>query len=163
MRWQGVTHRLLSVRELKLRGGHNVENALAAAAMAFLAGVTPAEMRPVLRAFKSVEHRIEFVRTVDDVRYYNDSKATNTDSAIKALESFSDGIVLIAGGDDKMTDLTDFMHLVSQRCTELILVGDAAGRFAGAARAAARVRGRKQSKKRLDSSHYLSLSKESVS
>ena len=135
LRQGGEEIALVTTAELGIKGAHNVENALAAAAMAFFAGVTPAEMRPVLRAFNGVEHRIEFVRTLDGVNYYNDSKATNTDSAIKALESFSDGIVLIAGGDDKMTDLTDFMHLVSERCTELILVGDAAVRFAEAARA----------------------------
>ena len=63
------------------------------------------------------------------VPYYNDSKATNTDSAIKALQSFDDHIVLIAGGDDKHTDLTEFMTKVKQRCDALILVGDAAERF----------------------------------
>ena len=80
-----------------------------------------------------MEHRIEFVRTVDDVRYYNDSKATNTDSAIKALEAFVGHIILIAGGDDKLTDLTEFMALVHARVDELILVGDATERFAAAA------------------------------
>ena len=136
IRWDGAEHVLIRTDELGIPGGHNIENALAAAAMAFLAGVTPAEMRPVLRAFKSVEHRIEFVRTVDDVRYYNDSKATNTDSAIKALEAFVGHIILIAGGDDKLTDLTEFMALVHARVDELILVGDATERFAAAAVAA---------------------------
>ena len=83
----------------------------------------------MLKSFAGVEHRIEPVATVNGVPYYNDSKATNTDSAIKALESFPDHIVLIAGGDDKMTDLADFMALVKERVDELILVGDAAARF----------------------------------
>ena len=133
LRWDGTEHVLIPAKELGIRGGHNVENALAAAAMAFFAGVTPAEMRPVLRSFKGVEHRIEFVRTLNGVSYYNDSKATNTDSAIKALEAFDGHIILIAGGDDKLTDLTEFMALVCARCDELILVGDAAERFAAAA------------------------------
>ncbi|ERJ95391.1 UDP-N-acetylmuramoyl-L-alanine--D-glutamate ligase [Selenomonas sp. oral taxon 892 str. F0426] len=133
IRWNDEEHVLIRTDELGIPGGHNVENALAAAAMAFFAGVTPAEMRPVLRAFKGVEHRIEFVRTLDNVSYYNDSKATNTDSAIKALEAFDGHIILIAGGDDKLTDLTEFMALVCARVDELILVGDAAERFAAAA------------------------------
>ena len=133
IRWDGAEHVLIETSELGIPGGHNVENVLAAAAMAFFAGVTPAEMRPVLRAFKGVEHRIEFVRTLDGVRYFNDSKATNTDSAIKALEAFAGHMILIAGGDDKMTDLTEFMALVRARVDELILVGDAAERFAAAA------------------------------
>ena len=133
IRWDGEEHVLISARELGIPGGHNVENALAAAAVAFFAGVTPAEMRPVLRAFKGVEHRIEFVRTLDGVSYYNDSKATNTDSAIKALEAFDGHMILIAGGDDKLTDLTEFMELVHARVDELILVGDAAERFGAAA------------------------------
>ena len=133
IRWDGTEHVLIAAEELGICGGHNVENALAASAMAFFAGVTPAEIRPGLRAFKGVEHRIEFVRVLDGVRYYNDSKATNTDSAIKALEAFHGHIVLIAGGDDKLTDLTEFMALVRARVDELILIGDAAERFAAAA------------------------------
>ena len=133
IRWDGEEHVLIETSELGIPGGHNVENALAAAAMAFFAGVTPAEMRPVLRAFKGVEHRIEFVRTLDGVRYFNDSKATNTDSAIKALEAFNGHMILIAGGDDKLTDLTEFMALVHARVDALILVGDATERFAAAA------------------------------
>ena len=129
IRWNDEEHVLIAVNELGIPGGHNIENALAAAAMAFLAGVTSAEMRPVLRAFKGVEHRIEFVRTLDGVSYYNDSKATNTDSAIKALEAFDGHMILIAGGDDKLTDLTEFMELVHARVDELILVGDAAERI----------------------------------
>ena len=134
MRWNGVTHRILPVNELKIKGGHNVENALAACAVAFLAGAKPERMAEVLRSFEGVEHRIEPVTEVDEVMYYNDSKATNTDSAIKALESFPDGhVILIAGGDDKMTDLTEFMQLVKKNCDAVILVGDAAARFKEAA------------------------------
>ena len=103
--------------------------ARAAAAAAFLAGARIPKIIDVLKEFAGVEHRIEPVATIAGVSYYNDSKATNTDSSIKALESFDGHIVLIAGGDDKMTDLTDFMTLVKERVDELILVGDAAARF----------------------------------
>ena len=131
--WQGQTHALCTVDELGIKGAHNVENALAAAAVAFLAGAEPRRMAGVLKSFGGVEHRIEPVRELQGVRYYNDSKATNTDSAIKALETFPSHIVLLAGGDDKLTDLTAFMKLVRERVDELILVGDAAKRFREAA------------------------------
>lgn len=129
IQWQGQTCRLCRVDELKIKGGHNIENALAAASAAFLGGARIPKIIEVLKEFAGVEHRIEPVAVIGGVAYYNDSKATNTDSAIKALESFDGHIVLIAGGDDKMTDLTDFMTLVKERVDELILVGDASARF----------------------------------
>ncbi len=125
----GKTFELCTVDELGIKGSHNVENALCAALMAFLVNCTAENISCVLKAFTGVEHRIEFVREINGVKYYNDSKATNTDSAIKALETFSGNIILIAGGDDKLTDLTDFLQLVNQRVDYLILVGDAAARF----------------------------------
>ncbi|MBQ4403020.1 MAG: UDP-N-acetylmuramoyl-L-alanine--D-glutamate ligase [Selenomonadaceae bacterium] len=125
----GATHKLCTIDELGIKGGHNVENALAASIIAFLAGVEAEKISSVLKTFQGVEHRIEFVRELGGVKYFNDSKATNTDSAIKALETFSGHIVLIAGGDDKGTDLTDFLNLVNERVDYLILVGDAAARF----------------------------------
>ncbi|MBR5913058.1 MAG: UDP-N-acetylmuramoyl-L-alanine--D-glutamate ligase [Selenomonadaceae bacterium] len=123
------TFKLCTIEELGIKGWHNVENALAASMTAFLAGVTAENISGVLKTFQGVEHRIEFVREIDGIKYYNDSKATNTDSTIKALETFDGHINLIAGGDDKLTDLTDFLKLVNQRVDNLILVGDAAKRF----------------------------------
>ena len=125
----GKVHNLCTIDELGIKGGHNVENTLAASLIAFLAGVEADKISKVLKTFQGVEHRIEFVREIDGVKYYNDSKATNTDSAIKALETFAGHIILIAGGDDKGTDLTDFLKLVKERVDYLILVGDAAARF----------------------------------
>lgn len=120
---------LVRPEELNIKGRHNVENALAAAAIAYFGGVEPEIISRVLREFMPVEHRIEPVRELAGVKYYNDSKATNTDSAIKALESFQEPILLIAGGDDKMTDLKDFMQLVKEKCRKLVLVGAATERF----------------------------------
>jgi UDP-N-acetylmuramoylalanine--D-glutamate ligase len=81
-----------------------------------------------------VEHRIEYTAEIAGVKYYNDSKATNTDSAVKALEAFADGqVVLLAGGYDKMTDLTEFMNLVKIKTSCLILLGKAKERFYEAA------------------------------
>ncbi|MCR5175400.1 MAG: UDP-N-acetylmuramoyl-L-alanine--D-glutamate ligase [Anaerovibrio sp.] len=127
--WQGQTCKLCRADELKIKGGHNVENALAAAAAAFLGGVRIPKITETLKAFEPVEHRIEPVATVNGVPYYNDSKATNTDSSIKALDSFDGHLILIAGGDDKHTDLSEFMALVKEKVDELILVGDATERF----------------------------------
>ncbi len=129
IKFSGKIYELCTTDELGIKGGHNVENALAAAMTAFLAGAEPEKMREILKNFTGVEHRIEFVREIDGVKYYNDSKATNTDSAIKALETFDGHIILIAGGDDKMTNLTDFLNFVRKRCDYLILVGAAAERF----------------------------------
>ncbi|WP_337523759.1 glutamate ligase domain-containing protein, partial [Dialister hominis] len=78
-------------------------------------------------------NRIEFVRTINEVSYYNDSKATNTDAAIKGMEAFSKPVILIAGGYDKGTDLTEFMDVVKTHVKELILLGAAADRFEKAA------------------------------
>lgn len=129
IKYGGETHNLCTISELGIKGGHNVENALAASMMAFLVGANVDKMREVLMTFTGVEHRIEFVREIDGVKYYNDSKATNTDSAIKALETFDGHIILIAGGDDKLTDLSEFLQLVNSRADYLILVGDASARF----------------------------------
>ncbi|MBR6013267.1 MAG: UDP-N-acetylmuramoyl-L-alanine--D-glutamate ligase [Selenomonadaceae bacterium] len=129
IKFGGKIFELCTIDEIGIKGGHNVENALAASMTAFLGGAKPEKISEVLKKFQGVEHRIEFVREIDGVKYYNDSKATNTDSAIKAMETFAGNIILIAGGDDKLTDLTDFLKLVKERVDYLILVGDAAERF----------------------------------
>lgn len=137
MRWEGETHPICHKDELKIFGGHNEENVLAAIAAAFLAGVKPDDIREALLEFKPVEHRIEYVSTVNGVPYYNDSKATNTDSAIKALEAFPKGhVILLAGGHDKMTDLTALMQTAAEKTDALILLGEAKERFYEAAQKA---------------------------
>ena len=136
LRWQGKTETVCRIDEMKLFGGHNVENALAACSAAYLAGVAPSQMAKLLREFSGVEHRIEPVATLAGVRWVNDSKATNPESSIKALEAFPGQVILIAGGRDKNTDLAEFMNLVKQKVDRLILIGEAAARFAAAAKAA---------------------------
>lgn len=136
IRWQGAEISLLDAAELGLPGAHNVENVLAAAAMAYVAGVTPQVICEVLRSFEGVEHRIELVAEIDNVKYYNDSKATNPESTIKALEAFDTGIILLAGGKDKNTDLQTMMKLVKDKARCLLLFGAAAERFEAAARQA---------------------------
>ncbi len=134
LRWDGQDELVCPIHEMKLFGGHNVENALAACGAAYLAGVLPQDMARVLTSFSGVEHRIEPVATINGVPYYNDSKATNPESSIKALEAFSGHIILIAGGRDKNTDLSEFMRLVRERVEQLILIGEASDRFEGSAR-----------------------------
>jgi len=133
IRWKDQDLRVCSVADMKLFGAHNVENALAACAAAYLYGIGVQDMAAVLKTFAGVEHRIEPVATIGGVTYYNDSKATNPESSIKALEAFNGHIILIAGGRDKNTDITDFMKLAARKTDVLILVGEAKERFAKAA------------------------------
>lgn len=117
---------LFPVSAIKLVGAHNLENVLAACAMAILAGAPPESLEESVRRFEAVEHRIEWVSEIDGVRYYNDSKATNVDAAIKALEAFPRNILLIAGGRDKAGDFTVLRPLVRERVKHLVLIGEAA-------------------------------------
>ena len=104
----------MPVDEIALKGAHNVENVLAGVCAGMLAGVAPADIRRAVANFKAVEHRLEFVATVSGVDYYNDSKATNVDATIKALESFPGRIHLILGGKDKGSDYSVLNPLLAE-------------------------------------------------
>lgn len=123
------SERICRVDELQIIGRHNLENALAAIAASRLIGFSKRQIKDGLTQFKGLFHRLEYVETVDGVRCYNDSKATNTDSTIRALQSFKEKIVLIAGGKDKGTDLTEFARLVKTQTAAVILLGEAKERF----------------------------------
>lgn len=116
--------------EIPLRGRHNVENVLAGACCARLAGAGLAEIRRGVMTFPGVEHRIEFVGVVDGVSYYNDSKATNVDATVKALESFEGGLWVILGGKDKGSDYTTLRDLLRARAKAALLIGAAAEKIA---------------------------------
>jgi UDP-N-acetylmuramoylalanine--D-glutamate ligase len=128
---------ILPVAEIPLAGAHNVENVLAAVCMARLAGVSSEVIRSTVAQFKAVEHRLEFVRELAGVRYFNDSKATNVDATMKAIEAFPGGIHLILGGKDKGSDYTTLVPLVRERVKTVITIGSAAEKierqFAGVA------------------------------
>ncbi|MGH7332781.1 MAG: UDP-N-acetylmuramoyl-L-alanine--D-glutamate ligase [Candidatus Rokuibacteriota bacterium] len=124
--------RICPLDEIVLRGAHNVENVLAATACASWLGVSPAEIRAGIAAFRAVAHRIEFVRAVDGVAYYNDSKGTNVASTIRALESFSEPVVLIAGGQGKGQDFTPLARSARGRVSRAVLIGEDAPRLAAA-------------------------------
>jgi UDP-N-acetylmuramoylalanine--D-glutamate ligase len=117
---------VMPVSEIPLAGAHNVDNVLAAVCAARLAGVPIETIRCAVAAFKAVEHRLEFVRELDGVRYYNDSKATNVDATIKAIEAFSGCIQLILGGKDKNSDYRVLESLVRERVKTVITIGSAA-------------------------------------
>lgn len=133
IKWNGIRQEVCAVSDMQIFGTHNEENALGAIACAFFAGVDIKVMQQVLRSFQGVEHRLEYVTTIHGVPYYNDSKATNPDSTIKALESFPGHVVLLAGGHDKLTDLTEMMELIRIKTDALILLGAAQQRFYQAA------------------------------
>jgi UDP-N-acetylmuramoylalanine--D-glutamate ligase len=111
--------------EIPLRGRHNVENVLAAACAAHLAGAQLTPLRAAVRSFPGVEHRIEFVRSLRGVDYFNDSKATNVDATIKALESFDHGLWVILGGKDKNSDYRPLIPLLQARARCVLLIGAA--------------------------------------
>ncbi len=123
----GTLVEMIPSGDLPVPGHHNLENALAAALAAWLAGAPPDGIRRGLRSFPGVEHRIEFSgRRADGVEFFNDSKATNLDSLEKALRSFRRPVVLIAGGRDKNSDYSGLNELVRARVRRLVTLGEAA-------------------------------------
>jgi UDP-N-acetylmuramoylalanine--D-glutamate ligase len=121
--------------EIKIPGRHNLENSLAAASVAYLCGVPRERVAEVLRTFPGVEHRIEYVVTINGIEFYNDSKGTNPDSTAVAIDTFPGrGIVLILGGRDKGVSLDQLVGKVKKHVKAVVLVGEAAERFERALR-----------------------------
>lgn len=135
-RLEGQEQLIGPVSEIKLPGSHNLENVLAAVCFACLATVPPAVIRFALRSFAGVEHRIEFVRELQGVRYINDSKGTNPDASIKAIQAMSAPTVLIAGGFDKQVSFEAFAAAVrdSGLIRHVVLFGQTAELMAQALR-----------------------------
>jgi UDP-N-acetylmuramoylalanine--D-glutamate ligase len=122
----GVTEPVMPVAEIHLKGAHNVENVLAAVCAARLATIPAESIRASVAAFRAVEHRLELVRKVNGVEFYNDSKATNVDAAMKAVASFGGGIHLILGGKDKDSDYSAMSELLKERVKAVYTIGTAA-------------------------------------
>jgi UDP-N-acetylmuramoylalanine--D-glutamate ligase len=120
---------ILQVSEIPLKGAHNLENVLAAVCAGVLMGCAPEKIRQAVQEFKAVEHRLEFVATIGGVDYYNDSKATNVDATVKALESFPANIHLILGGKDKGSPYTVLNELIRQRVKRIYTIGAAAAKI----------------------------------
>ncbi|HXZ31397.1 MAG TPA: UDP-N-acetylmuramoyl-L-alanine--D-glutamate ligase [Terriglobales bacterium] len=120
---------IMQVSETPLKGAHNVENVLAAVCVGVLSDVEPRRISKAVHEFRAVEHRLEHVASIGGVEYYNDSKATNVDATIKALESFPANIHLILGGKDKGSDYSVLNDLLRQRVKSVYTIGAAAAKI----------------------------------
>jgi len=120
---------ILPVADMLLKGSHNVENVLAGICVGMILGCKPEQVAQAIREFKAVEHRLEYVATIRGVDYYNDSKATNVDATIKALESFPANIHVILGGKDKGSDYTVLNDLLRLRVKRVYTIGAAAAKI----------------------------------
>jgi len=114
---------IINTSEISIRGEHNLQNAMAATLVAQAMGVGPAYIRSTLRNFKGVEHRQEFVREMNGIRYVNDSKATTVEAVLRALSAFSEPIVLILGGKDKGNDYSTMADAVKKKVRAIVAVG----------------------------------------
>ncbi|HEV2960801.1 MAG TPA: UDP-N-acetylmuramoyl-L-alanine--D-glutamate ligase [Candidatus Angelobacter sp.] len=123
---QGQETPVLPLSDINLKGAHNLENVLAAVCIGMIAGCAPQQVRKAVAEFHGVEHRLELAGTIQGVAFYNDSKATNVDATIKALESFPGNIHLILGGKDKGSDYTVLNSLLRARTKRAYLIGAAA-------------------------------------
>ena len=122
--------KLLNVRELRLRGSHNYENVMAAALIAERAGAQPSQIARAAATFAPVEHRLEMVREVGGVAYYNDSKATSVDATLKAIDAFPGGLWIILGGKDKNSDYSVLREPLRAKAKAALLIGTAAQKIA---------------------------------
>lgn len=129
----GETIEICSVDDLKIPGSHNLENALAASAVGYFGGIDKDVIAQTLRTFSGVEHRIELCNEIKGVRYINDSKGTNPDAAIKAIEAMKENIILIAGGYDKNSEYDEFVAAFEGRVKTLLLLGKTAEKIKDAA------------------------------
>jgi len=139
--WREAAHvtEIMPISETPLKGAHNLENVLAAVCVAGVTGCQPQEVRHAVAKFQAVEHRLEFVLRLNGVDYFNDSKATNVDATIKALESFPANIHLILGGKDKGSDYTVLNDLLRTRVKRVYTIGAAAAKIESHIKGAAEI------------------------
>ena len=133
---EGRLERVLPLAEVPLPGAHNLSNIMAAVGAGLAAGVAAERVAEAVRAFKAVEHRLELIGDFGGVRWYNDSKATNPDSTYKALDAFSEPIVLIAGGRNKGIDLDPLARRIAERVVGLVTIGETGEELARLVRSA---------------------------
>ena len=117
---------LLNASELSLPGDHNLENCMAAIGITYVSNIDLEIIKDVLKTFKAVEHRQEFVRELNDIMFVNDSKGTNPDSTIKAVKSYNKDIILIAGGKDKGSSFDELLEIAKENVVALVLLGETA-------------------------------------
>jgi UDP-N-acetylmuramoylalanine--D-glutamate ligase len=123
---------LTPAQDIRLAGNHNVENVMAAVATGIALAADPGALRRGVQNFRAVEHRLELVTEINGVRFYNDSKATNVDAAIKALEAFEGNLIVILGGKDKGSDYSVLRSLVQEKVKHVLLLGAASDKIAAA-------------------------------
>src|SRR5204863_7823255 len=121
---------VMGVSEVHLRGEHNIENVLASMAVTAGYNVPAATLEKAIREFRGVEHRIEYVAALRGIEFFNDSKATNVDSAIKAVESFERGLILILGGKDKGAPYDPLIEAMRGKVKHILLIGEASEKIA---------------------------------
>jgi len=124
--FSGTRTEVIDIDKIFIKGTHNLYNSMAAVLVCQLLGVDAASIQSTLKSFEGVEHRLEFVRRLNDVSYYNDSKATNVDSVWFALQSFKEPIVLFLGGRDKGNDYSRLIELVSKQVKAIVAIGESA-------------------------------------
>lgn len=124
IRLNGKEECIINIDDIYIPGSHNLENALAASLMAYCLGVKGEVIAKSLKEFKGVEHRIEFVEEINGVTYYNDSKGTNPDASIKAIQAMKRSIILIAGGMDKGSDFTEYIEAFENKVKALVILGE---------------------------------------
>jgi UDP-N-acetylmuramoylalanine--D-glutamate ligase len=129
---QGIRKELFPVTSAKIIGKHNVENIMSAALAALLAGVDASKLEPVVKEFPGVEHRLEWVRELKGVNFINDSKGTNCAASITALKACKQPVILVAGGRDKGTDLSEWVQTARSKAKGVVLYGEARKRFRSA-------------------------------
>ena len=121
---------IIEVSKLQIVGEHNIQNAMCSILAALILKMDIETIKEALMSFKAIEHRLEFVRTIEGTDYYNDSKATNPEASIVAINSFDNKkVVLIAGGRDKKTSLDEFIKAIQEKISKVILIGEATQRF----------------------------------
>ena len=126
----GKEEKIIDLKDCSLVGHHNYQNIMCGVIIAKLVGITNENLKSAIMSFKAPEHRLEKVRDYNGITFYNDSKATNPEASIVAIDSFNNrNVVLIAGGRDKLTDLTEFCNSVNNHIKTVILIGEATERF----------------------------------
>lgn len=116
--------KLIDVDDLLVIGNHNYENIMAASLCAYLFGIDILDIQKALKTFKSIKHRLEYVDTISEVKVYNDSKGTNVDSSVKAIESFDDPIIIIAGGYNKHIDYSAYVKVFKKKGKLMVIMGE---------------------------------------
>ncbi len=128
VRLDGKEYDVIGIDEISIKGEHNLYNSMAAALVSVIMGMGTASLRATLRNFKGVEHRLEFVREVEGVKYVNDSKATNVDAVWYAVRSFTEPLVVLLGGRDKGNDYTRLLEPVKDHVRAIVAIGESADR-----------------------------------